>query len=473
MHVRHSRIQHGVGQGSFHSATVEFSLAPNVEHRFDYIYDCGALKYWREAPGLLYALSRVSLDKRGAGGSKAILDLLILSHFDSDHMNGAKKLVNRYSVDRIVLPYLGIQELALVIANQAEMIDGDTIRQLHALTHGDDKFWGCPVTMVQTGPRQSEGRPGQADPRPVLETGELPAAQEFPHRVSVFLESTDARPDRVMSDEDNLIVRALSSQPDDAWKLRFWNRGMAARLGELILQHLAEVTFPVEALSDRVNGAQAIIAWLDFKPVKAPRKRAQTSVKSVKEPSHRDLALEAYRKAITEFAPTWQNEASGDSLANFLSLGLYSGPRFGSHDWQQAFHTPYPQGHWTCGNCNALHWREDEVLPGWIGTGDAPLGEPGIWQDFELHYSLELPQVQTVVVPHHGAAPQASTRFYNPKLNHREGMTAVVSYGVRNSYGHPHPSVVAGVAYAGAQLVHVTEDTRLGFQEIYSFWRWR
>ena len=34
--IRHSRVQHGVGQGSFHSATVEAMVNGDL-YRFDYI----------------------------------------------------------------------------------------------------------------------------------------------------------------------------------------------------------------------------------------------------------------------------------------------------------------------------------------------------------------------------------------------------------------------------------------------------
>lgn len=461
MYVRHSRIQHGVGQGSFHSATVEFR-STNGMHRFDYIYDCGALKYARQTPELQYALSRVSLERREAGWSKAVLDLLILSHFDSDHMNGAQDLVARFSVERIVLPYLGIDELALVIASQADVIDEPTILQLHGLASGNSTLWGRPVTMVQTGPRDNEENPFQADPPPWLrgdEHFEQPPAQDLPRGVSVILESTGASLDSVMSDEDNLIAGPAPLGVSDSWTLRFWNRGLDARLGSLIQASLARVGFPIQALSDKANGGQAIVAWLNIKPQRA---RAKKGKKATGSQNNRKLAVEAYREAIQQFAPTWLNEVSGRRLDNFLSLGLYSGPGFRFNDSELS-----------CSELNSDYWyrssRGHNQLAGWIGTGDAPLGETAIWQDFEAHYKNELPQTQTVVIPHHGAAPAGGTRFYNPGLNHRRGVNSVISCGSRNNHGHPHPSVLAGIFYADGRLVKVTEKNRFGFQENYLF----
>lgn len=465
MKVKHSRVQHGVGQGSFHSATVEFEAVSGT-HRFDYIYDCGAMvAFGREAPGLKHALHRLSLEQREAGGGRAVLDLLILSHFDADHMNGAKKLVERYSVDRIVLPYLGIEELALVIASQAHAFDERTIEQLHGLANNANTFWGHPVTMVKIGSRNTED--GTFQPR-AAEGTEQPSTQEFPRRVPVILQSTGTAPGTVMLDNDNLIAGPSVAGVADAWKLRFWNRGLDPVLGGLIIEALAHIRFPVAALSDQNNGARDIIAWLNVKPPKGRAKKGHGTTKASGPSGNRDLAVAAYREAILKYKPTWLSETNGDLLANFLSLGLYSGPAFNADVSTIRCRTIHDDFHYFCKYYPSLPPRE-RLLPGWIGTGDAPLGEPAIWQDFKAHYTVELPQTQTVVMPHHGAAPVASTRFYNAGLNHRQGVNSVISYGTRNSHGHPHPSVLAGITYMDGRLLLVNEQTRLGFQEIYLF----
>lgn len=91
MKVNHTRIQHGVGQGSFHSASVIFEASGN-KHRFDYIYDCGALANWRQTAELKRSVSRIWLEPR-LGSAKAVLDMLILSHFDWDHMNESPRIL--------------------------------------------------------------------------------------------------------------------------------------------------------------------------------------------------------------------------------------------------------------------------------------------------------------------------------------------------------------------------------------------
>lgn len=468
MKVNHTRIQHGVGQGSFHSASVIFEASGN-KHRFDYIYDCGALANWRQTAELKRSVSRIWLEPR-LGSAKAVLDMLILSHFDWDHMNGARDLVEQFEVDRIVLPYLGPQELALVLASQAGTIDDGIVAQLHNIATGGSKLWGSPITMIQKGPR--DVRPDNAEsPRFPLDGdafSESVDVGEFPQRVTVIPNRRGAVLDRVLSDEDDLLAKTPLGAGSYDWKLRFWNRGLDKDLGDLILDALGHVGFPVAALKDEVYGARDIVTWLNVKRRKVRAKKGHGGKKGAAPSSNRDLAVAAYRSAIEKHKPSWLNEIEGKRLSNFLSLGMYSGPdfQFCEADFRYGYlhdDRSYPFRH--------RHYfsRYDGILAGWIGTGDAPLGEPTVWKDFDLHYKNELPLTQTILIPHHGAAPKGGPRFYNPGLNHQQGLNAVISYGTKNTYGHPQPSVLSQIMRADGELLLVTEKSGFGFHEDYSF----
>jgi beta-lactamase superfamily II metal-dependent hydrolase len=72
-----------------------------------------------------------------------------------------------------------------------------------------------------------------------------------------------------------------------------------------------------------------------------------------------------------------------------------------------------------------------------------------------------------VLAPHHGAAPLGGPRFYNPKLNPRSGMLAVISVGKSNTYGHPRAAVLKQAMAARANIQLVTEDTAMGLHEVF------
>lgn len=103
-------VQFPVGQGGFHvSFLVEHGLslgiAPFVgEPAFAWVYDCGS----NQQDVLIEQIQTIA---------DARLDMLFLSHLDSDHVVGVDKLLLAAdSIDEVILPYLGDVEWALHLA---------------------------------------------------------------------------------------------------------------------------------------------------------------------------------------------------------------------------------------------------------------------------------------------------------------------------------------------------------------------
>lgn len=452
--VMHSRIQHGVGQGSFHSATVEVKESGR-SHRFDYVYDCGALSVGLPTEELKRSIKRMDVDGRKGDGHKGIVDLLVLSHYDKDHTNGAELLIKRYKVKRIVVPYLGPNELALVIASQATNISSDAVTGLHQLANGGQTLFGVQVTMVRSNFDDVTGdEDGMVDSEDDLVDGGQGADEGLPRTIFPLVDSKSMQ--REMNGNKNV---ELTVKQIPFWKLRFWNCGVDPDLLKHLKIELEVRGFPWQALS-KPAAASDLNKWLS-------------------EPDNRSKTIEAYRTAIVKYAPTWKSEAASGKLANFLSLTLYSGPYPMSQEkkWVPEVFASfsnvggYPQS-WCQDKILFLRNRQlrpkDHInLMGWLGTGDAPLGENKIWSDFAKHYKEELLLTGTVQVPHHGAAPVGGPLFYNPELHPTVGMLAVISAGKKNTYGHPRAAVIKQILTTGAKIELVTEDTTLGLHELF------
>lgn len=455
--ITHSRVQHGVGQGSFHSASVEAQTAGR-RYRFDYVYDCGALKNGQPTPELTGAIDRMDIEQRWGMDKKGVIDMLVLSHYDKDHMNCAKLLTSRFRVNRIVVPYISPEELMLVLASQADGITADMVKELHQLANGGGTLFGVAVTMVQTSVRGTGNAGGENDGPaglPGLQPEDEADDAEWPARPLVATVGPNRQQlgDSLMDNQD-VCLASNAHGPHSFWKLRFWNRGVADDLLVYLFDELVDCYFPLHALDDP-TASDELTEWLEVK-------------------AHRDATVAAYGRAIARYAPPWALEAAGKKLANFLSLGLYSGPdttepnthlKLNTAAWLPAA-DGYPQSEYCGYEC--YHWpyhRGNRV--GWLGTGDAPLGEPTVWADFSAHYLTELPQTETVLAPHHGAAPLGGPRFYNPKLHPRSGMLAVISFGKTNTYGHPRATVLKQAIAARAKIQLVTEDTALGLHEVF------
>lgn len=433
----HSRIQHGVGQGSCHSACVEtFPGAAGPRYRFDYVYDCGALDGFRRSQALEKAINRLGLEQREGSAGQGVLDMLVLSHFDSDHLNGAQLLCSKFSVRRIFVPYLRPDMLPLVVASLAEAITDSQIRDLHQLVHGGGALWDVPVTMVRSGGETAPRREIYGEPD---EPRQPEDDRQIPRLADLVIESTGQPPAREMADVDRL--QTSFGPRYDVWKFKFWNREADQGLLDEIRRELDACGFPRADLQHPTGAANAA-KWL--------RSRV-----------NRDSTVAAYRKAIANYKPTWAHEATQKGIANLLSLAMYSGPDFqvnkALYRSRHRFNSTYAHDWWP---------YQTRALTGWLATGDAPLGEPEVWNDFEAHYGNELPNVGTYVVPHHGAAPTGGPRYYNAKLNKISGVASVISYGTNNTYGHPRFTVLTHIQAKHGHIIEVTEECPDGFHEV-------
>jgi len=399
----------------------------------------------------------MDVDQRQGMGKKGFLDLLVLSHYDKDHMNGAELLTDRFRVNRIVVPFISPEELMLVLASQAADITAAMVTELHQLANGRQTLFGVPVTMVQSGDRDVRNADAPGGGEPAEPPGDEAADGEWPPRSMIVSEGPNQQPlAAILMDSQDVQLAFNADRPGMFWKLRFWNRGVDNDLLAYLFDELVACDFPLHALDDHTACAE-LAQWLDDK-------------------DNRDDTVAAYGKAIARYAPTWASDAAGKKLANFLSLGLYSGPDAVAQSKEMVMNTAaylptangngYPETQ----RLRYTHprWRPDtHELVGWLGTGDAPLGEPSVWADFGKHYRTELLQTRTVLTPHHGAAPLGGPRFYNPKLNPTSGMLAVISFGKTNTFGHPRAAVLKQAMAARASIQLVTEDDAIGLHEVF------
>jgi hypothetical protein len=96
---------HPIGQGCFYSGNIKV----NDTNLFRFVYDCGSIT---KGGHLEKAIS--AYKSSFSTGDK--LDLLIISHFDQDHVNGVDKLLNGIRCDKIIIPYYDKIERLLLYA---------------------------------------------------------------------------------------------------------------------------------------------------------------------------------------------------------------------------------------------------------------------------------------------------------------------------------------------------------------------
>ncbi|HHF5121876.1 TPA: hypothetical protein ACPO6G_000301 [Haemophilus influenzae] len=102
-----------VGQGLFSSGRIQMGDAPS----FHWVYDCGT----NSSPKLI----QNAIQKYNQQENNADIDLLVLLHFDKDHISGVKELLkNGRKIKRWVVPYYPLWQ-RLVIASLLDIQPDD------------------------------------------------------------------------------------------------------------------------------------------------------------------------------------------------------------------------------------------------------------------------------------------------------------------------------------------------------------
>lgn len=93
---------YNIGQGCFYGGAIKHN-----NEKFVIVYDCGSIT---KGNPLKLAIDKFKKEYNH-------IDLLIISHFDSDHVNGIEDLIKGIRVERIILPYMPLWYRIALIAN--------------------------------------------------------------------------------------------------------------------------------------------------------------------------------------------------------------------------------------------------------------------------------------------------------------------------------------------------------------------
>jgi hypothetical protein len=95
---------HPVGHGLFYSGIMKFQNDNRIENTFRFVFDCGSLQMSKKQ---LYEEIEVFHNNFKENET---LDLLVISHFHSDHINGIKELLAGRKVKRVIAPFIDFKE---------------------------------------------------------------------------------------------------------------------------------------------------------------------------------------------------------------------------------------------------------------------------------------------------------------------------------------------------------------------------
>jgi len=107
---------HPVGQGLFYSGCIK---TDQQQASFSMVMDCGSLS------GAIDIRKEIDRFKAELMPYPKVLDLLVISHFDADHVNQIKYLLgDSIKVKRIVMPFLGFAERLFLVLKEVDNSNG-------------------------------------------------------------------------------------------------------------------------------------------------------------------------------------------------------------------------------------------------------------------------------------------------------------------------------------------------------------
>ena len=390
---------HPVGQGLFSSGFIKNS---DTFEEFHWVFDCGSESKGHPKPEVrAYMLSNGLLP----------IDMFCISHYDEDHVKGARRLLRACGAKIIILPYLSLhQRITLAVSRNAS---GPFLRFLvdpasFVLSLAGP---GSRLIFIQGGGGEIGGEDKNLD-EPDLGPPDLVrddfSESDFhsavPEDYGAIQEPDLANRIEIITDRVRLLTFAGTS--NDVWEFCFYNWDQPKKVPQ-------NLTRDVTAILNRTR---------------LPKNRFKTV-------TIRELR-DYYAIHYGTNSPIGKAVLTGEP-ANRISLVMYSGPTSPS---------------------SASTIPAFVSNPALLCTGDIYLHNANRTTAIKRHFGTPRWQrIGVLQVPHHGA----KANWYHGSATSWNHSVSVFSYGIPNSYKHPHPMVLNDLSMRIP--MHVTQFSGWGF----------
>ncbi len=389
-------MYHNVGQGLFYSGEIRA-----LGTIFRFVYDCGS----KNIQALTTAIRRF---KQDAYGDK--INLLIISHLHSDHVNGLEELFNNFEIMEVILPYFSPIERLLIAFRKINMPSwyyeflADPVRYL--LERGVRK-----VIILGGDEGYEEDVPEEVGPFPPEEkfdVGELKDDEKLKKSILQY----DRDWEKYIGEKliiKNHIGYAVAL---GFWLFRFFNYKISLpTINELknCLEKSGLVTEDTKSIKKAIR-------------VKKERKKLKE-------------CYELLKKDLRKF--------------NNTSLILYHGP-IGKHK-ENILLYPYIFPHLYFYQIKEFLFTVNNF--GQFLTGDADLNFK--YDTLKRHYKKYFKSILITQVPHHGAKQNWNKEIMKDAQNSKFW---VISVGLNNFYGHPSYSVIEDIVYSNRRECFVVNE---------------
>lgn len=404
-----------IGQGLFYEGQIG---------KINVIYDCGSTELSRVDNIVSNYVNKLK---------RKTVDLLVLSHLHTDHVNGLDELFKHVKVRYVFLPYLLPFQRLLLASHEPEQA-GDFYYNFLAdpVSYLVDR--GAEKVVLMAGGRRT-GNEGD----------------EFPHVDFQFDDEED------LNEEDINDEAIILPDSDDLFEL------ISANEPEL------EELFQKNKIFCKDHSGYVLMRrkWVFRFFSSTSKKRLDKFIDSVKKefkltslPDNKQLRkiiLDSNnRKRLRKCYDTSYNGRLNDT-----SLMVFHGPVFNISlsitKQEDPLCTPYYR------RAN-IQWEQNkpELKWGCLLTGDVNLKM--VWTPFAIHFGNYFAHMTDLLIPHHGSKDNWKSQILDVT---KDSKSWIVSAGLGNRYGHPNVDIVLEVLNRGKVLFWSNQLSKID-QEIYS-----
>lgn len=402
MDIEIVRNHYPVGQGFFSSQQISYG-----NEKYTCVYDCGSVS--KGGSRLLDKYVDYLRDTTEA------IDLLVISHFDNDHINGVKKLVGKFNINKIVIPYLStFEKLLLLLGKNIPLNLRAMQNDLYFLAYlvdsidSEDSEDNNFLRRIEEGRIEVISSRSEVTSVPIHLDGELPA--QIDGRYRRFWEFS-----------------YFSLAPGEAGKVE----------GDLIEKFEDNLT---EELLQGIENNDISFIYENRSRIKC-----------------------AYRKAVCEVSNNYSRKVPKTDPYNFSSVILYSGPHKDNYLYRSygpyCYHGPYDY---------IAPARRTSSSIGWLGTGDARLKQHKNIDELERKLSWRKDHIHTITVPHHGSDNNWHSRFIELFGKDGSGVYCIAAADPkcrRYKRPHPHDSVVGDIVCHHSSFYLVSTEPSSFYKE--------
>ncbi|MBS6421288.1 MBL fold metallo-hydrolase [Streptococcus sp.] len=374
-----------VGQGLFYSGTIKYKNNQN----FNFVYDCGSSS--KNIDKIVDSYVKTSLiDKT--------LDMLVISHFDEDHISGIPKLLTEVKkIKKIFIPYKnGIENYLLFLA----------------FIYGNDGNINEKVDeIILVNSTESENENNR-------DFEEL--------NTSIEIEDSFSLPNIKVG-----VLNDSSIKYRNFWKFKFYNTYL--RKTDLTSKIKEEIKTLIKD-----SGCKGLEELL--KKLNSPVKNDENCDKEISVKNSFKIIYEKYCSS-----------SYGNSKQNQSSLCLYHSPLLNNENTEISIY--YHLG-LIFGSLPYYFFRDIGTKPGTLLTGDISLKQAKRYNDFKKHYENEHRDVLYFLTPHHGSSKNWNK---NVLVDFPMAYFYLNSAGFSNKFDHPSDSVVGNIIKSGRYILNSNE----------------